>query len=519
MIKLFTGTPRHKNILKFALIFLLCCPLLLINIRDDIDWGDDNAHYLLQAKYIVNDIPQSQTQYVYNINCQQLGPPAYPMGFPLLLSVVYYFEGMNFLSFSLYLTAFLIILALLMLWLYKDNHRFLTSVFLILIVVYNPWTLAFKSEIMSEIPFMVVLILTILIYKKSENIFSLIIVGLLTGYLISTRTIGAALPLAFLIDVTSNGIGSFRKKESTVRKIILKQFIKIVIIFFFSFGLYFLLNNLIFDIPDDSAKGYYRLFSFDGLGAIILQNLAVYTEVLKAFFSPQNGKWLFLPLITQSLVFTFILLGFFSKIIKKPDFTDFFVILYMLVLLVYPYTQSGFRFLFPILPFLLSYAVLGLKTIRIDIKIRTSVKIILLGLLLLIQYIYGFNELNKQQFISMEGPCNAESKEAFDFIIKQTPEDAVFAFNKPRALALFTDRKCISNNLVQPEKDDIKGAFFKAGVWYYLLYTRKKNEPDNPLLEEMVNKPLENYIENNRDMVSLIWANKRFKLYKRIKFR
>jgi hypothetical protein len=89
---------------------LLCLPLLFINIRNDIDWGDDNAHYLLQAKYIAQGTPQANSQYIFNPDCPVLGPPAYPIGLPLLLSGVYYFMGLNFHAFSLLFTFALIAL-------------------------------------------------------------------------------------------------------------------------------------------------------------------------------------------------------------------------------------------------------------------------------------------------------------------------------------------------------------------------------------------------------------------------
>jgi len=40
-----------------------------------------------------------------------------------------------------------------------------------------------------------------------------------------------------------------------------------------------------------------------------------------------------------------------------------------------------------------------------------------------------------------EGVATAESVELFEFVKQATPPEAIFVFSKPRALALFTDRR------------------------------------------------------------------------------
>jgi len=104
--------------LKFFLVFILCVPLLFINIRKDIDWGDDSALYLMQAKYITQGTPQENTQYIYNSDRYLMGPPAYPIGFPIMLSIVYYFYGLDFHAISIFITITLISLCLLILLYY-----------------------------------------------------------------------------------------------------------------------------------------------------------------------------------------------------------------------------------------------------------------------------------------------------------------------------------------------------------------------------------------------------------------
>ncbi|MEI6123943.1 MAG: hypothetical protein WCQ95_09985 [Bacteroidota bacterium] len=508
-----------NDFVKVLLVLLLCLPLFFINIRNDIDWGDDNAHYLLQAKYIIETTPQTHTQYIYNINCAVLGPPSYPIGFPLLLSVVYGVKGLNLHAFSIFMTLALVALCLLMVLYYKHKIRYLTSVFIILLVAFNPLTLAFKSEIMSEIPFAVVLLATLLLYQKYKNIFAFVLVGLLSGYLISIRVIGVVLPLAIGADTLRNIIQTYLQQKKPLIYFVKPELIKLTIIVVSSFVFYFLLNYVLFKIPTDSASGYLFLFRWNNFYTIVLNNLASYTEALKLFFNPVNDKWIFLPLITKSIVFTMILLGFIKKLVKNTDVTEFMVILYVLVLLVYPYNQCGFRFLFPLLPFLMYYAVIGLKTVHLGIKVKTQWKVVFLGLLVLIQYIYGINQIMRMQNEKQEGPCTADSWGAFDYIKNNTADDAVIAFVKPRALALFTNRRCMANETHQEKQEPLVQKFDEVGVNYYLLYCQKPDEPWSTLLAEMINPALEKYIASVPNEISLVWNNPRFKLYKRVKLR
>jgi len=427
--------------------------------------------------------------------------------------------------------------------------------FLILIIAYNPWTLNLKSEIISDIPFTVIFIAIILLYRKFNNIYSYILVGLLCGYLLSVRTIGIVLPLAFFAKTARDTIVSFIRKEKHTDEILKQNLLKLSILLILCFGIYYLLNNVIFKIPPTAIDGYFIIFSFHDLYSIILQNLVNYTELFESFFNPKNGKINFLPLITRSFVCSMILVGFIKKVYKNFDFTDFIVILYIFILLIFP--CICLRYLFPLLPFFMSYAVEGFKTINfdtstfrltqcsaervcknsktrllsiseskhlcilqtcqdsVDIKIKTPLKAIILGSIVLIQYYAGINEIINNQNKKQEGPCTNESQAVFEYIKSQTPKDAVIAFIKPRALAFFADRKCISNNIVQMNLMLLKQKFDEAEVGYYLLYCKKKDELYSSNLESMLNPPLEKYIEESPEKISLMWSNERFKLYQK----
>ena len=135
------------------LMAIMMLPLFFINVRTSHDWGGDFAMYIMQAENIVKGIPQSETAYMYNPDNAVLGPPAYPIGFPILLSPVYAIAGNSIFAITLWITAFLFGIGMMMALYLRRHFSDLVTFFMVMIVIYNPWTLSMKLEIMSEFPF------------------------------------------------------------------------------------------------------------------------------------------------------------------------------------------------------------------------------------------------------------------------------------------------------------------------------------------------------------------------------
>ena len=227
------------------LFALTVIPLLILNIRKDQDWGDDNSQYIHQAKNIVEGIPQFETGYIYNNHYPVLGPSAYTIGFPLILSPIYAIFGNNILAFNYYLSFLLCLIVLLFILWTKKNLAPWKSLLLILLFVYNPWLLRFKSEINSEIPFTLILLWVFYLFEKQKNSSSIaLLLSITMGLLMSIRPIGFVVPLSLFILMVYK---SFYKKEATKKQLLhLGLFTPML-----SFFIFFLLNYLIF--PLDSG--------------------------------------------------------------------------------------------------------------------------------------------------------------------------------------------------------------------------------------------------------------------------
>jgi hypothetical protein len=496
-----------KQVFPVLLLLLFCIPLLFINIKDSHDWGDDFASYIHQAKNITEGIPQSSLGYVLNQDYPRIGPPAYPIGFPLLLVPVYYFHGNNIAAFTIFLSVLLIISALLMYRFFKFYFSALTSFFLVLIIIYNPWTLNFKMEIMSEIPFTLFLLIIIILYhfrkEKKSNLF-FIFIGILGGYLMSIRAAGFAFVAALCIEFI---ISFFQFRKKKIDLIIFKRLMMEKVLMIIAACLtYVILNMILFKTPSSGFLYYTSVFTFDSLSQIIRENLAYNFSIFRNFFANENKDWEFLPIITQSVMLAFAVIGFIKKICTRLDFIDLIVIFYCLFILIYPYGNAGFRFILPIAPVLFYYTLLALKDIHIPFKLlKRKAIIVLIGILILLQYKVSIEKIIRQQNKVLWGPQNEFAVEAFNYIKTNLPENTLVEFEKPRALALYTERNGFHIKTNQP-LPDIKQNLEKVGV-SYILYCEDA-------IDFFRDDSLRKYVSLKNDKLICEWSNSKFRLFK-----
>ncbi len=486
-------SKKNRFIILMALVLI---PLFFINQRSSHDWGGDFAGYIMQAGNIVKGIPQAETNYVYNPDNPVLGPPAYPIGFPLLLSPVYALAGNSVFAFTLWITAFLYALGISMALLMRRYFSELISFFLVLVLVYNPWTLGMKLEIMSEFPFAFLLVLCLLLFEKyAKGPFWMgIVIAVLGGLLMSVRMIGVVFPIAVLIWAVRKRF--IDKDKSPVSKCVCGFLVGIGSILF-----YLLFNNLLFAVPQAEGGSYAGIWGEEKLYATILYNLAYYTEQFKFFFSPWGGSWNFLPLILKAGIFTFTVLGMIRSFFKRLELMDMIVILYFGVLLIYPYRNAGIRFLFPIMPFLLYYLVRGLETVSVFPGVKKNIKIVLLAGLVLVSYLNMFWFIIHSDHQALAGPQEEASVEAFEYIRNNTDENDLIVFVKPRVLALYTGRKCLANNKESDPKS-IAELIFSYDVDYVLTHT------------DISDAAIHDFIRKQDYICSYEWSNDKFVLYK-----
>jgi hypothetical protein len=493
MKKLFD--KKNRFILLMAVLLL---PLFFVNVKSSHDWGGDFAMYIMQADNILHGIPQGETPYIYNPGNAVLGPPAYPVGFPLLLSPVYALAGNSIFAFTIWVTAFLFGAGMIMTFVLRRYFKDIVVLFLVLMVVYNPWTLSMKMEIMSEFAFTFLLLLSFYLFERYSKgpFWAGIIIAIIGGLLMSVRAIGIVFPLAVLFWAVRK---RFIEKDKTPMNNCVCGFLVSV----GSILIYLLLNNLIFNVPQAEGGSYFGIWGEETIYATVVYNLAYYVEQFKYFFSPWGGSWNFLPLMLKAAILTFTILGLIKAIFRRWELMEMIVVFYIAVLLLYPYRHAGIRFLFPLMPFLMYYLVEGLKTVQLFPKISIAAKTWFLGSLVLVTY------LNMIWFYIITadninpGPQEEASIQAFEHIKNTTSDDAVFLFSKPRVLALYTERQCLANSK-NDNDENISGLLKAYEIDYILVH------------QEISDEAIKRFINDHQEHLKEEYRNTKFILYKNL---
>lgn len=491
----------HSPKYRWLWVVLLLLPLLFISNHNSHDWGDDFAQYIHQAKNIVQGIPQSETGYIFNPENRDIGPKAYPVGFPLLLAPVYALFGLNIKAYTLFITLVYYVLGLLLVKFFRRYFSFTASVALALLFLYNPQMLIFKQEVMSDLPFTLLLVTALLLYnpKKDFTLLRIVFLSLVTGFMISVRPVGVVFLAAVVIDLT---LKLFRKKDITVSDNRKNTIGKSLVLILLPVFIYFLVNILIFRIPaGGSLSDYLAFFSLSSFISTFFTNLEHYIEVFRYMYTPGPGIARGVALLCGFSVVVMTMVGFIRKLSENFEAVDIFFILYMLVLMVYPNNFSAFRFMVPVGFIMLTYAATGIKSVMVLPMVNCRLKAIILSLLLLFMFLPGIAGVIRGRNTTLAGPQEQSAIEAFANIRANLPQNAILMFTKPRALSLYAERAAFADPIVK-DMTKFHTQVTAAGVNYFLLSKQISNEESFRYMRVM----------NSR--VEKIWSNEVFELYR-----
>ena len=445
------------------------CLLSWYGLTEGHDWGGDFSAYIMQAQSVWqgNSSEFLQTnRFIIEESSRLIGPIAYPWGFPVLLAPFYAFFGLNMLALkSLNIVCYLIFI--ISLWLgFRRHHSHFWRVILVCFFALNPYFLRFMNNVVSDIPFLVfstfsvLLIGRVVIQRRRlvSKISDQFLLGVLIAISFFIRTQGililAALGVAQFISVAKNTIVQQRGAtgaETKAKNIILRQFFSrssnswIFILPHVSFVIVTLLWR---NVLPEGGSSHISLLNNLSLGLIKHHLLYYFSLPAELFAGVPASQILYGASIPLAII------GMF----KRRD-SDYHIIIYgvmtIFLLIVWPPTQ-GLRFLFPLLPFYVSFALTGLETCR-DIshglwnvlwKIVIVCPVIIIIIFFLRFSITDASENLVNQRMESSGPYLSTSKEVFSFISNNTETDDIIVFRKPRVMRLFTNRQSIMTDQV-----------------------------------------------------------------------
>lgn len=447
------------------------------------EWGDDWASYVMQSKSILSgktsEFVERNTFTIFESSFQ-IGPVAYPWGYPLILTPVVALKGVHALTLKLpglfFFAGFLICLYLLT----KDRLTRTESLLLVSLFAFNPTLTKFLDHILSDIPFLFFIVLGLLfIAKFKPGTWTSVTVGVVIFYAFFTRTTGIILLGSFL---AYQALCFYN--QSTARKTILIN----SALTLFSFGLLLLITSFVF--PNGQGSYFEQL---KGLTPAIFKSNIVNYFYLFMFFFGTGAVWTY---IYYALVI-FFLIGAWTQRNADQHLVIFFG-LYLGAMLFWPEWQ-GIRFIFPLLPIFVYFAFQGMATVAQKLPekhhwlIMGSTNVFWLVIIGSFLFSSGYRAVsNLRSDRQINGPFDPFSSDVYNFIRAETPSDSIIVFYKPRAMRLFTDR----DTLMSTECD-------RLTLGDYLVLSYKAENSQIPPAE----------IDKCKLAIQKVFENRRFIVY------
>ncbi|MFZ5908926.1 MAG: hypothetical protein ACOYYU_02805 [Chloroflexota bacterium] len=452
-------------------------------------WGDDFAAYLMQAKSVLAGEMEAfvaRNAFTVTHSSHQIGPAAYPWGFPLMLAPVYAAAGLSPLALKLPgLLTFLGFLLAFFLWM-KRRFAAPESLLAVALFAFHPGLLLFLDNILSDIPFLFFSTLALLLadlHVRETRDRRRLALAAGTGVVIFAaafvRTQGLILLASALLFL---GIRFLRERAER------RQIARDAVALLAAFGALWGLAALVFPGGQGSYLALYSGFGPDTM----IGNMTGYSQVFGLFFESLPASML----VFGIFVFLFVI-GLATRI-KDELFPALYALLYLAVLWSWPEWQ-GFRFLFPMLPLFILFAWRGLESLLgvLPSTWAHAGRLIARGALALMAVAFLWNAgsnaaANLQEDRAINGPFDPYSIELYDFIKEETPPDSVIVFFKPRALRLMTGRDTFASTECE-----------RMTLGDYIALSKKvgENLQIPPEQIETCGLPLESIFQNRRFVV------------------
>lgn len=450
-MKLKLSYYNHWILLVFFTAFFA---LLYLFILDDHIYylGDDFAQYIQHARNICQGLPYSNLPYPFNPDAQ-IGPPAYPPGYPLLISPFSCGEGPRLIAMktlSLIVFAFSLFILFLLFKSLKNTALVLET---IVLFAFLPGVFLDAGYLGSDTPyaFFSLFALWSLITLPEDRLGGrqLLITGLLMAQATLTRDIGIALWASGLLY-----LGQKIWKKPTKRSILMKQMVILTLTFLVPL---FAWKSYEYHLGLGPANAIYLKTAL-GLDSLTVSGL-INRLISNLYYHIKNGFDLLFPLrlvldpfsAWMRLPLTFLFFGILSWQIGKAFRGPFLpVILYMgcylgiLLLMDVHISRNSTRMLLPLAPFLIFFMLKGVnelsaKTILQNVRYFYPIFVALwIGLSIGGSFTL-YASFRTPERISFS-PQGRTYQTMVNYIRRETALPDRIAYIKPRYLSLYSNR-------------------------------------------------------------------------------
>ena len=434
-----------KRIFPVVVLAICLSGILLVGgLTTGHDWGGDFAGYIMQAQSLVRGSPGGfieENRFAVEHSSVTIGPVAYPWGYPIMLAPFYAAFGLDMIALKMAGVISYLLFLLLLLWGFRKVHEPFWLLCLVALFAFNPVMLAFSNNILSDLPFLlfstlgVVLIGVVVVERRRivSPLWDSVLLGAVIAAAFFIRTNGLLLLVPLVIAQLVSAARS-REGERTLLVYIMPYVV-------------FVCATLIWELALPKGGASHLGLLKDISGRSILSNIDYYTRKPSTFFTGVPGYRivyiLSLPIAAAGAI----------RRIRSDYPAVIYVAATMILYILWPYHQ-GLRFVFPILPFYISFMISGLGMLQgskggMGMKLRKlaccvpMVAIILVFVLVSVQNAYTNIQSGRAAGI---GPHTKTARDMFVFVKENTGEEGTIIFFKPRVMKLMTGRRSLLIN-------------------------------------------------------------------------
>jgi hypothetical protein len=378
--------------------------------------------YVHHARNLAEGNPYDETGYVYNPAYATIGPPTYPPVFPLILTPLCMLRGLDFEAMKLVMVASLVVFLALVFLCFRRELPSSHALAIVGLVGLNRTLLGGANSIGSDMPFMALLYLTLFVLQKAYDVgdgrrprLRLLLPAAVLVYLaFGTRTLGGLLlPSVLVYDL-------LRYRRITGWAVLV--------------GVVFVALAASQSALVHSDAAYFDQYAVGP--SFLVQNATGYLGEAAAFW--HNGYVKPLGGLIFAVVTGLAVLGYASRVRRRVTLLEVFPVLYAIAVLLFP-GYGGRRYLQPIFPLYLFFAFCGLEHAWLARRVVLR-RVVFASLAVAVTGSY-LASATRVHIEVTEGIAKAESVALFDYVRRETPDDGVVIFIKPRVMALLASRK------------------------------------------------------------------------------
>ena len=459
---------RRKNTWAVFMVTLIGVIAMMNHFRG-VDWGDDFALYMRQAKALntgnIGEVIADTRYTVDNSGWHTFSPYLYPWGWPLLVAPVYAVFGLEYEAIKVLEVVALCLFLFIFYVLVRRRTGVVAAVALTLLVGLSPAFVGATDTVLSDLPYLcfVGLALWWLDRCRIEGILTcgrrrLVILGLLLAYAYNIRREGITLlvPLVALHVTALAGPALCHRSPRILRDVNWRDVLVPYATFaVFNVALQLLLPTVV--RPNAPGVGFLNVSA----------RLTYYKDVLAEHVGLKDiGQPMKLLGSTQAasravqLLVVLAIVGVVARLLYRFE-EDIVLASYLcaasLLVLVSPY-QEG-RYLFTITPLVVYFAYQALPTLARITQLREGAVsfsaflplLALVGLLTFqVEDLKRSTDYHRVYHYTVNGPETPAAVEMLSAVRELTRGDDVVLFFRARAMTLYSDRKAIQgSNLEQ----------------------------------------------------------------------